>query len=287
VERSGPASDVRFSGMCGRLIVAVIGRHTVVLRGPFAELLDSALLYGAARRGERAAPDLTGLTLRASVRRTRAAGYELTDVHQVVDPALAAGRVAFQTPAPGNLVAPDFRDEAPLDLGVDLVVADAPPCTSAQLAGRYRAGGRATGNNFGSIRVRDVGPAPCRLVGPLRITGLSRRGERVTNTVTVPVARPAVLVPRTRDTPTIGAVTLGDFAAEIGLSANARDDFEGGGECDGHQRSPYDWRIGLGLRGTLTVRNHDPAADTGRGTPGLLTCRGSIDAGATGFRLAG
>ena len=244
VQRSGQARDVQFSGMCGRLIVVIAGRHAVVVRGPFAELLDSALLYGAARRGERAAPDLTGLTLRAAIRRTRAAGYALTDIRQVDDRAGAAGRVAFQSPPPGNLIAPDFRDEPPLDLGVDLAGApDAPPCTGAQLAGRYHAGGRATGSNFGSIRIRDRGPAPCRLAGPLRIAGRDRRGRRVTDSLAVPVTGPAVLVPRTTQTPTVGDITYGDFAADIGLSANARDDPATGGACNEHQLTPDDWRI--------------------------------------------
>lgn len=289
VDRSGAPSDVQFTGMCGRLLVAIGGRRAVVLRGPFAELLDSALLYGAARPGERAAPDLTGLTLRAALARTRAAGYELSDIHQVVDPAMAAGRVAFQSPPPGNLLAPDFRDELPLDLAVDLVVADAAPCTSDELTGRYGSGGQATGSNFGSIRVRATGPRACRLAGPLRITGLDARGRRVTDTAAVEVTSPAVLVPRTPDTPRIGHVAYGAFVADIGLSANARDDFDTGGDCRAHQVIPHEWRIALASRGAVVVRNRDPAAREVRssGLPALVTCRGAVEDGGFGFRLSG
>jgi hypothetical protein len=174
------------------------------------------------------------------------------------------------------------------DVGVGLVVADAPPCSAARLAGRYRAGGVGAGSNFGSIRVRDVGPRPCRLPGPLRIAGLDPRGSRVTPTVAVAVTGPAVLVPRTPSTPRIGRVAYGAFAAGIGLSANARDDFRTGGVCDEHQLMPHAWRITLGGgRGTLVVRNHDRAGRSRSGSPGLLTCRGEIFAGGVGVQLAG
>lgn len=143
------------------------------------------------------------------------------------------------------------------------------PCKAGQLALSYRGGEPATGNDFGTLLVRDRSGRACTLPGQLRVTGLNAAGRPVTNTVRFRLDR----------------VHSGELVGELGLQAEYRDGpaTVDNGFCMPLWVIPAIWRVRLPDGHAITVPNADPSnsfklAPSG----GLVTCRGKLARQATG-----
>jgi hypothetical protein len=155
-----------------------------------------------------------------------------------------------------------------LQAGTDVLVAVPPAaaCAARELAVHYRAGDAGTGNDFGTVVLRNRATTWCALGGPIRIIGLDGAGRTVTQTATAAVAAPLVLSPD------------GTLAAEILMIAGYRDDpLAPNGLCDAHWIVPETWRLDL-PDGVLAVPNAQGRVGRPIGSAGLVTCRGRFGA---------
>lgn len=156
-------------------------------------------------------------------------------------------------------------------------------CTLNQVALAYRGGGLATGNDFGSIVVRDVSPTACTLMGKIAVTPLDRRGHPITirsgEPLDVTVPAPGIGLTPNATAPIAGQnLPAGMVEPSVVLSGGERDDPEPpNGICaPTNEVQPASWRVSL-LGGTLTVENRDVSAPTEEGfAAGLYGCRGSF-----------
>jgi len=258
---------------CLVAVVAEAGRFGY-LRSPVQDDLFGYTLLAAHDLGPRV-PDVIGLSPSRAASVARRQRFSLTVDGEVIDPAAAAGAVVFQVPPPA---APD-PGPSPYSLGTIVAVRAAPDCRASQLQLSFRDGGAGAGNDFGEVVFGNVAPSPCRLVGPLQLTGVSAGGRSVTDTVTATVAAPGVLGP---DMPPARAgVALPPGMMIWPLLAEYRDDPTGrGGLCLGHYVIPARWRVRLDNGSVIVVSN------AGSGNPypglsssgGLITCRGRLRA---------
>jgi hypothetical protein len=153
----------------------------------------------------------------------------------------------------------------------------APACSLDGLALDYVGGGGATGNDFGTIRLRDVGASACLLEGPIIVAGIDAAGRVVTQTLSDPVAEGLVLTPGTPRRRPGQVAPRGETVADLRLIAPYRDDPTSvDGLCLNHEVVPVQWRVALGDR-TKLVRNagydrHNPTNEFSS----LVTCRGRL-----------
>jgi hypothetical protein len=163
-------------------------------------------------------------------------------------------------------------------------VRQSPQCTASQLALTYLGGEPATGNDFGTLLVRDRSRHACALPAQLRVVGLDAAGARVTNTVRFPFEGNTILSPGagpiTRSTDgRLRGTAFGELLGSIGLQAEYRDGPSNvdNGLCTPLWVSPATWRVNLPDGQAITASNSDPTnsfklASSG----GLVTCRGKL-----------
>jgi hypothetical protein len=160
--------------------------------------------------------------------------------------------------------------------------ASAKTCAVDDVALDFYGGGGATGNDFGTIRIRDIASSPCTLRGPIVVTGLDQRGRAVTHALSYPVARSLVLSRRARPVPVEGVAPPWERVADLMMDASYRDDpASPDGLCRAHRVVPDSWKLSFG-GGTKRARNasYDPRNPTNE-FASLVTCYGEINTPAT------
>jgi Protein of unknown function (DUF4232) len=274
--RAGPAvtAGVRF-GACSSGVVTV-GSRSAVFGSP---LQDGLFFYTSLGRHDRGpvTPDVIGLSAAGAATAARRHGFALQVDGAALDDAVPLETVVFQSLPPGAI------DPGPgTQLDVFLAVPHAPACTASQLALGYRGGGAGAGNDFGLIIFRDVGAAPCRLAGLVRVTGLDAAGRPVTNTATSVFADPGVLSPHAPPVPANAAPAPGELAYGWTLAAAYRDGPAGidHGYCQPLWVIPAAWRIVLPGGTTLVVLNADSRNRGVAPSGGLITCQGRLGTAA-------
>jgi hypothetical protein len=267
--RSGPSRTVKISYPGGNpnCLTAVL---TAGHRGAVLTSLDSDLFnltgLNPHSHGDRT-PNLIGLTVKAVLTRLKKAGFGFSAAFEgaAIDPRATVGTVIFAVPPAGVRV-----DRMDSQLGILLAVHQAPACTSSQLKPIYLGGEAGAGNDFGAILLRDGSGEPCRLTGPVSVTGLNAAGHPVTVTVSTKVIGPAVLSPRGQ----LARNRLprpGTLAEQISVFAEYRD-APNGQLCAVH--FPATWRVALPGGQVVKVANTDPANRTkANKSGGFYTCR--------------
>lgn len=151
-------------------------------------------------------------------------------------------------------------------------------CVFDDLALDYYGGGGATGNDFGTIRVRDIAASPCLLRGPVVVTGVDAAGHAVTHAVSYPVVPGLVLSAHARRVPVEKVAPPGEAVANISMDAHYRDDpASPDGLCSAHRVVPSVWELAMGGE-TKRVQNasYDPRNPTNE-FASLVTCYGEIN----------
>jgi hypothetical protein len=267
--RDGQSSAVDVSHTDCSLAIVTSGRRSAVLAGLVEDDLFAMTGLNPHSRGGRT-PDLVGLTGAAAWARYHSSPLGIAFDGAAIDPAAKFGTVIFQTPPSGLRV-----DRIDSQIGVLLAVAPAPACTRQQLGLSYFGAEPGAGNIFAAIVVRDISASPCRLVGPVRVTGLGDSGKAVTGTAAAVVTAPGVLSP--------GAVTIkggmpvaGSLTETISIAAEYRDDpASPTGLCTPHWVIPATWSVSLPGGIVLSVPNADPASQAKLIRSGaFVTCRG-------------
>jgi hypothetical protein len=160
---------------------------------------------------------------------------------------------------------------------------NAAPCRAADLRGQFRAGGLATGQDFGTILVRTVGRHNCRISGHVSFAAYLRSGAADRRTST---SHDLGWQPQFRGSG--AAVTLRAHAGRFRghqdprgylqavLDGNERDDpRRANGLCRARDEvTPHSLVLTIG-RYTVHVRNHDPAK-VYTGHHGIYGCHGEI-----------
>lgn len=262
----GPGFDVPLVTFGCNAKVAVVAGTVRSIDSPFA----STLLADAGSYAERGSvPDLYGHTI-SSATAALHGRYTLRSNGQQVDPDLPVGTILLQYPPAGS---------ASLGTEIDVVtvVHASPACRLSDLAMNYYGGGAATGNDFGSIRVRDVSAHACQLTGSVRLAGVDQNDLTVTQSVTFQVVPDLVLTPRAALVPPGQRPGPGEVTALISLVAGYRDDPTGtspDGLCGAAQVIPAAWHLTFS-DGTRDVANN--SVDTGYPAfSRLITCRGRL-----------
>ncbi len=200
----------------------------------------------------------------------------------MTDTQVPFGTVLFQALPPGS------RSRQHNGLQVSVVVAARPAavCTARQLRLSYRAAAATRGSNYGSVVIRDTGPAPCTLTGRVRIQGISGTGHPVTNVfrsrlpATVILGPNAVPVPDNPPSPDVIPPPAAELAGAIWLYAEYRitPDSPAGTLCRPHWITPVGWRVTLPGNLSFTVPNADPGGPSPVvPSGGLVTCAGRLD----------
>lgn len=157
-------------------------------------------------------------------------------------------------------------------------------CRPTDLALNYRSGGVGTGNDFGSIIVRNTGSTPCLLNGTATIVALDdqQRSIRLPRALG-PTAVPPALYLSAKTPPWTGHANLpsGEEVALVGLLAAERDNPRTGAPCAAADETvPGYWRVQID-DANVVVANYDPDAQAdGVSFPSLEACLG-------GFGLVG
>jgi hypothetical protein len=269
--RSGPAKTLSVDFADCQLALVARGRSAAILAGPVQD--DLYILAGLRQdsHGDRT-PDLIGLTPGAAVARLKKAGFGFLVSFDgaVVDPRAPFGTVIFAAPPAGVRVG-RFDNL----IGVQLAVHHAPVCTPRQLKLNYLGGGPNGGEESGVIVLRDDSPRPCRLPGPVRLTGLNAEGAPVTKTVIGKVVTPSVLGPRAKERRE-QLPPAGTLAEEVGLDLRYR--YVPGshiGPCPAHHVVPAVWRFTLPGGEIVKIANSDPADPQKLvKSGGFVTCAG-------------
>lgn len=210
-----------------------------------------------------------GEPLTRAVTLARQAGDTVELDGELIDES-SEGTVLLQYPTVSNQV------------GVIAAVHSSPRCQAGQLAIQYLTGGASTGNDFGTIVLRNTSASWCELDGPVTVTGLAP-SHPTTNPVRATVADGLELSPHAAAAVPGHALPTDQLAASVSLSAEYRDDKDGS-LCNPHWIIPTTWRVVLGSE-TLTVANGRATADARPlGAGGLITCRGQF--GAAPMRVA-
>lgn len=258
------AVDVIISIACSAGSVAYIHDRAYLLPALLASYLEEA----TGRVGTALAPNLLGQTLTHAADTARRAGDQLKLGGELVDSA-PAGTVLLQDPT--------------LDHQIEIIAAvhHSPPCRAGHLAIQYLPGGAGTGNDFGTILLRNTSTSWCELDAPAAVTGLTG-GHRVTNTLRLATAGDLELSPLATAAVPGQALPADQLAASLSLSAEYRDDADGT-PCIPHWVVPTTWHVVLGAA-TLTVANNRATAHAGPpGAGGLITCRGQIGGAPIGI----
>ena len=210
-------------------------------------------------------PDVMAMSLSAAETAARRAGDALELAGELTSPGML-GAVLLQYPTVDH------------QLEVIVAVHPSPACRLDQIAIQYRAGGAGTGNNFGTILLRNDSGSWCELDGEVSITGLSASGRPVTRTINEPVSRNLELSPHAAPAVPHQQLPEDQLAASVPLMAEYRDDHDGS-YCAPHWVVPKTWRLVL-QSATLTVPNGRATANARPpGVGGLITCRGEFGAG--------
>jgi hypothetical protein len=256
---SSGSVDVIVSSVCPARHVVYIGSRGYLLPA----LLSDFLPAGIEPESAGFTPRVMGLTLTAAAATARRSGDSLVLDGELLD-ASAAGTVLLQGPTLGH------------QIEVIAAVHRSAPCRDGQLAVQYLPGGAATGNDFGTIVLRNVSASWCELDGRASVTGLTA-GRPVTSTVSIAGAAQLELSPRAAAAVPGRALAPDQLVASLSLSAAYRDD-ENGSLCARHWEVPEAWRVVL-RSGALAVANGRGTADARpQGSGGLITCRGRFAA---------
>jgi hypothetical protein len=251
---------------CPDPVLFVDGQPRLVDPAVADVLVSDALAY---LKSTGAVPDLYGDSAAQAALAATRSGYMAVLGGQVIDPNVAAGSVVLQSPPAGL---GDIGNQ----IEVITATRNAPACGIGQLALDYEGGGAGAGNDFGGVRIRDIGDEPCELVGPIRIVGVNRAGKPVTTRLTYTVKPNLTLSPRAAVVPPGQTPLLPEITALLGLSAEYRDlGTAADGLCANNQIVPASWQLSF-PDGTRTVANSSNDA----GYPGfssLLTCEGELN----------
>jgi hypothetical protein len=203
--------------------------------------------------------------------------------HYVVICSLAVLAVACsQSPNVHSAAVPSTRRAAVAPSSSSTPVVSAKTCAVDDVALDYYGGGGATGNDFGTIRIRDIASSPCVLRGPIVVTGLDQRGRAVAHALSYPVAPNLVLSRRARRVPVEGVAPPWERVADLLMDASYRDDpASPDGLCRAHRIVPDSWKLSFG-GGTKRVRNasYDPRNPTNE-FASLVTCYGEVNTPTT------
>jgi hypothetical protein len=263
--RTGQRRTVAISQTDCGLALVTAGGSAGVLAGQVESDLQSLAMVGPRDLGQ-PAPGLIGLTVSAAQVRAHGRSFSVSFDGAAIDRSARFGTVIFQTPTPGLR-----GDRSDSQVGLVLAVRPEPACTASQLRLDYRGGQPGAGSDFGALVLRDVSARPCRVAGPVRITGVSSAGHPVTLTLLSQVLAPGVLSPQVTS-----AIPAGSLAQEVSLTAEYRDDPSSpDGNCTSHWVIPARWSVRLPGGTTVSARNADPAdqAKLVR-SGGFVTCRG-------------
>jgi hypothetical protein len=218
-------------------------------------------------------PDLFGDSASQASRTAASLGFSLQFGGEEIDPHVPAGVVLLQDPPAGG-----GRNFGEIDVVLSAHVA--PACSNGELALNYYGGGVGMGNDFGAILIRDFGPKPCLLQGPIGIVGTDADGKDVTHRLSYPVAPGLVLSPRAQRVPVGEEPPVGEVVGELGLSADYRDGpYPPSDLCGDHEVIPRLWRLSF-PSGTVTLRNASRDPDY-PAYSSLITCNGELDTAAT------
>jgi len=263
---------------CNLGLAAVGGRTTQLPLRTEADLFAFTSIT-TLRPGSAAVPDLIGRSAAAAVARAHRHHFSVSIDGAVIDTAVPAGTVVFQSLPAGA------RGSGPGG-GVDVFIATsrAPECTAGQLALSFLGGGASAGSDFGSLLVRDTSARPCTLPGPLTVTGLGHDGRPDTDTRADPVRGVAVLTPGAgplgwRPHRVLTGTRPGELTGAIQLMSEYRDGPPSvdHGSCAPLWVVPVTWRVTLPDGSAVTAANVDRAGP-GRlvGSGGFVTCQGKL-----------
>ena len=278
---AGPARSavVTYPGCPATQITA--GGRFAVPSGIVAQALAGYVAGSWGNRGPRT-PDLTGMSLRAAEATARRHGLRVSLADVVTDSRVPFGTVIFQALPPG------VRTRVHNGPQVSVVIAAraAPACTAAKLRLAYRSAAAVRGSDYGSVVIRDTGPAPCTLTGLIRIQGITGTGRAVTNAfrsripATVILGPDAAAVPDNPPSPNVIPPPPAELAGAIWLYAEYRitPASPAGTLCRPHWITPAAWRITLPGNLAFTVPNADPGGPSPVvPSGGLVTCAGRLD----------
>ena len=277
---AGPArSAVVTSPGCPAMDITVRGRFAV----PSVIVAQALTAYVAGSWGNRGprTPDLTGLSLAAAEATAERHGLRVSLAGVVTDTRVPFGTVIFQALPPGA------RSRLRHGPQVSVVVAARPAsaCTAAQLRLTYRGAAAIRGNDFGTIVIRDIGPAPCTLTGLFRIQGISSTGRPVMNAFRSRIPAAVTLgpnagpIPDNPPSPNVIPPPAAQLAAGIWLNDVYRiaPSQPAGTLCRPHWITPAAWRLTLPGKLAFTVSNADPGGPNPVvPSGGLVTCEGRL-----------
>jgi hypothetical protein len=249
---------------CDQSTASVAG-HLWLLAPTLASFLDADAIAPGAKGNPPPTPNVTGLSLAQATEVTTRAGMTIYSGGRLTDPLLSADTVVLQDPPAGAGMIGSGTE-----IDVLLSQEPAPTCSAAQLAIDYHGVQYGTGDAFSSLEIRDTGPKPCTLIGPISVVGLDAAGQSVTNREVYPVASDLVLTaraPREAD----GAATPNDVEiAWVPIQANVRDGPDANGMCTNHLVVPATW--------LTTLTNGEKLVHNGEGTPGttMSACEGQL-----------
>ena len=180
----------------------VFGLSTTRIPKPtISDFVVSAANSFASKPGTARAPELIGDDISTAERVAAASGYSLASGSEEISP-LHFGTVLFQIPPAG------LRGTFGNQIAVTIAVQHSPPCDVGSLAGTYVGGGPQSGSDYGEVVIRNVGPRPCDLKGPISIVGVSGSGTPLTNTVTLSVPSALILTPNAPPLPSPNLYTV-------------------------------------------------------------------------------
>jgi hypothetical protein len=133
-------------------------------------------------------------------------------------------------------------------------------CRSPDLAGQFRGGGYATGNDFGEILIRDVAASPCMIGGALGFTALDMAGRPIGRaTLNLPsTIPPTVLTANTRSARDGNAPTIRAYLIVPLIGAERDDPTTANGLCNlNDEIRPTTLIVEIGSV-CVPVANYDP-----------------------------
>jgi hypothetical protein len=151
------------------------------------------------------------------------------------------------------------------------------PCTPGDLGARFRGGGYATGNDFGTILIWNSGSSPCQLDGRVRFTALYANGggdpEAHLNRPVLPLN---LVLPAAMTRPAEQADPSAYVAAQL-MGPERDDPQQPNGRCRaGNEVAPAMLQLSIGGL-TLRVTNLDPDTPDGPGNSrAVYGCHGQV-----------
>ncbi len=274
-DEAGRISTFTLTGCLPAYVIR--GRKSAALSGMAADALGRLGGY-VPRPPTRKTPSFLGRPLKSAILDATSRHIDLGAAGELVDPTVPLGTIVWQTPLAGG---PQDGDK----IGVSAYVAvpPSPPCRARQLRGFYLNGGRAMGQKFGGITLRNVSSRPCTLEGRLTLDGQNSRGRTVTDSISQPSGDHFVL------SPDATAADASALTVSFSFAGNHRDDPK---TFDGQCRTwaePATWTVRLGDAGSVVFPNGGGGADSS-----FYSCHGELYfdtdlnvIGATGVHLSG